>query len=71
MLAELLIRSETKHNSVFRLLMAESQEAGMWRVKRTAISLKPKQPYLDWANSLEAGGVTISLPDHASTVWGA
>jgi hypothetical protein len=39
--------------------MAESREAGMRRVKRTAISLKPKQPYLDWANGLEAGGETI------------
>ncbi len=28
-------------------------------VKRTAISLKPKQPYLDWANGLDEGGVKI------------
>ncbi len=31
----------------------------MRRVKRTAISLKPKQPYIDWANGLEEGGVKI------------
>ena len=31
----------------------------MRRVKRTAISLKPKQPYIAWANGLEAGGVKI------------
>ena len=31
----------------------------MRRVKRTAISLRPKQPYVDWANGLERGGVKI------------
>ncbi len=31
----------------------------MRRVKRTAISLNPKQPYIAWANGLEAGGVKI------------
>ena len=31
----------------------------MRRVKRTAISLKPKQPYIDWANSLDGDGVKI------------
>ena len=31
----------------------------MQRVKRTAISLRPKQPYLDWANGLEDDGVKI------------
>lgn len=31
----------------------------MRRVKRTAISLKPKQPYIDWANALNEGGVKI------------
>jgi hypothetical protein len=31
----------------------------MRRVKRTAIRLKPKQPYIEWANSLDAGGVKI------------
>ncbi len=31
----------------------------MQRVKRTAISLKPKQPYLDWANSLDEDSVKI------------
>jgi len=29
------------------------------RVKRAAISLKPKQPYVDWANALEPGGVKM------------
>ena len=31
----------------------------MRRLKRTALSVTPKQPYLDWANGLEAGGVKI------------
>ena len=31
----------------------------MRRVKRTAISLMPKQPYVAWANALEVGGVKI------------
>ncbi len=31
----------------------------MRRVRRTAISLKAKQPYIKWANGLEAGGVKI------------
>ncbi len=31
----------------------------MQRVKRTAISIRPKQPYLDWANSLDEDGVKI------------
>jgi hypothetical protein len=31
----------------------------MRRVKRTAISLKPKQPYVDWANGLDEDGVKI------------
>ena len=26
----------------------------MRRVKRTAVIVKPKQPYIDWPNSLEA-----------------
>ncbi len=33
----------------------------MRRVKRTAISLKPKQPYVDWANGLEEGGTKIGV----------
>lgn len=31
----------------------------MRRGKRAAISLKPKQPYVDWANGLEQCGVKI------------
>jgi hypothetical protein len=31
----------------------------MRRVKRTAISLKPKQPYVDWANGLDEDGMKI------------
>lgn len=33
----------------------------MRQVKRAAITLTPKQPYLDWANSLEDGGVKIGI----------
>jgi hypothetical protein len=28
-------------------------------VKRAAITVTPKQPYIDWANSLDEGGVKI------------
>src|SRR5579862_6452594 len=31
----------------------------MRRVKRAAISIKPKQPYIDWANGLDEDGVKI------------
>jgi hypothetical protein len=31
----------------------------MRRVKRTAITVKPKQPYIEWANGLEEGGVKL------------
>lgn len=31
----------------------------MRRLIRPALSVRPKQPYLDWANTLEAGGVKI------------
>lgn len=33
----------------------------MRRVKRTAVSIKPKQPYLVWTNGLEEGGVKLGL----------
>jgi hypothetical protein len=39
----------------------------MRRVKRTAVIVKPKQPYIDWANSLEDGGVKLGedyTPEH-------
>jgi hypothetical protein len=39
----------------------------MRRVKRTAVIVKPKQPYIDWANSLEDGGVKLGedyVPEH-------
>src|SRR5258708_38366369 len=29
----------------------------MRRVKRAAVSIKPKQPYIDWANGLDEDGV--------------
>ncbi len=31
----------------------------MRRVKRAAVSVRPKQPYLDWANALDEDGVKI------------
>ncbi len=31
----------------------------MRRVKRAAVSMKPKQPYIDWANGLDEGGVKL------------
>ena len=31
----------------------------MRRVKRAAVCIRPKQPYIDWANGLEEGGVKI------------
>ena len=31
----------------------------MRRVKRAALSVKPKQPYIDWANGLDEDGVKI------------
>jgi hypothetical protein len=33
----------------------------MRRVKRAAVSIKPGQPYIDRANSLEPGGVKIGV----------
>jgi hypothetical protein len=39
----------------------------MQRVKRAAMIVKPKQPYLDWANSLGGDGVQIGddfMPEH-------
>jgi hypothetical protein len=33
----------------------------MRRVKRTAISLRPKQPYIQWANGLDEDGVKIGI----------
>jgi hypothetical protein len=33
----------------------------MRRVKRTAISLRPKQPYIQWANGLEEDGVKSGI----------
>jgi hypothetical protein len=39
----------------------------MRRVKRTAVIVNPKQPYIDWANSLEDGGVKLGedyTPEH-------
>ena len=39
----------------------------MRRVKRTAVIVIPKQPYIDWANSLEEGGVKLGVdytPEH-------
>ena len=39
----------------------------MRRVKRTAVIVIPKQPYIDWANSLEEGGVKLGedfTPEH-------
>jgi hypothetical protein len=35
----------------------------MRRVKRTAVIVIPKQPYIDWANSLEEGGVKLGEED--------
>ena len=31
----------------------------MRRVKRTAVIVIPKQPYFDWANSMDDGGVKL------------
>ena len=31
----------------------------MRRVKRTAVRVKPKQPYIDWANGLDEDGVKL------------
>ncbi len=33
----------------------------MRRVKRAAVNIKPRQPYIDGANSLEPGGVKIGV----------
>ena len=33
----------------------------MRRVKRAAVNIKRSQPYIDWANSLEPGGVKIGV----------
>jgi hypothetical protein len=35
----------------------------MRRVKRTAVIVIPKQPYIDWANSLEEGGIKLGEED--------
>ncbi len=37
------------------------------QVKRTALVIKPKTPYIEWANSLEEGGVKLGEdfePEH-------
>ena len=37
------------------------------QLKRTAIIVKPKAPYIEWANSLEEGGVKLGEdfePEH-------
>lgn len=39
----------------------------MRRVKRTALVVKPKQPYIEWANGLDEGGVKLGdefTPEH-------
>ena len=39
----------------------------MRRVKRTAVIVKPKQPYITWANALEDDGVMLGeeyVPEH-------
>ncbi len=33
----------------------------MRRVKRAAVNTKPRQPYIDWANSLDPDGVKIGV----------
>ena len=33
----------------------------MRRVKRAAVNIKPRQPYMDWATSLDPGGVKIGV----------
>lgn len=33
----------------------------MRQVKRAAVTVTPKQPYIDWANGLEEGGVKIGV----------
>ncbi len=33
----------------------------MRRVKRAAVNIKPRQPYIDWANSLDPDGVKIGV----------
>ena len=33
----------------------------MHLVNRSAIIVKPKQPYIDWANHFDAGGPTLTL----------
>ena len=33
----------------------------MRRVKRAAVCIRPKQPYIDWANGLDEDGVKIGV----------
>lgn len=36
-------------------------EVEFWALNRTALVIRPKQPYIDWANSLEEDGPKLSL----------
>ena len=38
-------------------------------VKRTAITLKPKQPYLDWANQLDDGPKIDAETDSEASIY--
>ncbi len=40
---------------------AEPRGQTIRRVKRAAVNIKPRQPYLDWANSLDPDGVKIGV----------
>jgi len=37
---------------IFSKLLFRRVKAGLWNVNRIAVVVKPKQPYVDWANGL-------------------
>ena len=60
-LAELLIRPLMRDNQWWPEGQISQKEPGMRRVKRTALRIKPKQRYIEWANALDEDGVKIGV----------
>jgi hypothetical protein len=46
-------------------------EVEFWALNKVALIVRPKQPYIDWANGLEEGGPKLSLesPEQEHTIY--
>ena len=60
-MAEIVIRPAFWHNRARMKRIAQPMEQVMRRIKRAAVSVKPKQPYLEWANGLDEDGVKLGI----------